>query len=158
MPLSQWQWPAPYHTIDRLYGNLDQREMWLDRLETLARNSGWIARPSCSFSPFDLEILGPGPVKLQLQSVYEENLERGQHYVRYQIRARFKASALVWLGLAGASLLASAWAHLWPMLFPLGLSLMILARAPSTMRRAVSQLAVEAGEALGMPLVRQVDS
>jgi hypothetical protein len=149
------QEPPLYQMVDRLYGNLAQREQWLERVAILARHSGWIVRPSCSFSSFDLEILGPGPMLLRLQSAYEENLERGQHYVRYRITARFKATAWIAAAIILVALTCSVWTHFWPMLVPLSMLFAVLARAPWTMRRAISQLAVEAGEALGMPLVRK---
>jgi len=79
--------PNEFAADQRLYGNLTQREAWLNRLEEHLNACGWIARPSCSWDEADLDVLGPGPYRLQLTSVYEENIEESRHFVRYRITA-----------------------------------------------------------------------
>jgi O-antigen biosynthesis protein len=141
----------PYPGEQRLYGNLSQREIWLDRLQRHLQDCGWSCRPSSDWDAADLDVLGPGPFRLQLCSVYEDDVEHGQHYVRYRVTARPKRwLPLVWLALA-ASVGLFFWA---PTLLPLALPLAALARAMVGVKRymqsAVSQLAAECAEPLGM--------
>jgi len=56
---------------------------------------------------FDLEVQGPGPVRLTLTSVYEEHLEHGRPLCRYRIEAKRKPWSVVH-GLLLAGLLAIA--------------------------------------------------
>ena len=41
----------------------------------------------------DIEVLGPGPYKLKLCSVYEEDLQRALHYIRYRVEVKMKLQA-----------------------------------------------------------------
>src|SRR5262249_7181962 len=132
-------------------------EEWLSRFETLLRHSGWIARPSDCFSESDLEIVGPGPFAFQVQSVCEEYLEKGRFYVSYRVRAQWKLKTLLCLALTATSFLAVLVTHLWPLLIPLGVFLYLEVRAFWRLPLAISQLAVEAGESLGLPLVRKFE-
>src|SRR5262249_36960223 len=80
----------PYRATDKFYGNLAQREQWLTRLESLLRDSGWMARPSDSFTQTDLDIVGPGPFAFRLQSVCEEHLEQARFFLSYRILLRWR--------------------------------------------------------------------
>jgi glycosyltransferase involved in cell wall biosynthesis len=147
----------PYQATDRLYGYLGHREEWLARLQILLRHSGWVARPSDSFSESDLEIVGPGPFAFQLQSVCEEYLDKGRYLLSYRIRPQWKAKTLICLALTASSFAAVFATHLWPLLLPLGVFLYLNLRALWRLPLAISQLAVEAGEALDLPLVRKFE-
>jgi glycosyltransferase involved in cell wall biosynthesis len=145
--------PHTYSSTQRLYGNLAQREKWLHRLESHLCRCGWIARPSCPFDRADLDILGPGPFSFQLQSVCEEELKNNQHYVRYRVLAKWKPKTLACFVLFVTSLVAVIATDLWPLLVPLGVFFFLVLRARWTLPRAISQLAVECGEGLGMTRV-----
>lgn len=140
----------------RLYGNLAQREQWLESLQRHLGDCGWICRPTCEWGEADLDVLGPGPYRLQLCSLYEEILEKGAHYVRYRVTARPRP--FVW-PLAGilAALLASLCAapYLLPLAAPLTIALRCLLTAKRGMIEAVSQLAEECGKPLGMVRVEE---
>ncbi len=143
---------SPSYPIDqRLYGNLTQRELWLSRLERHLQNCGWSCQPCDDWDVADLNILGPVPYRLKLCSVYEDDVEHGRHFVRYRVTARTKYwLPVVWLLLAGCVPL-----FFWrPSLVPLALPLAALARALIGVKRymqsAVSQLAAECAEPLGM--------
>lgn len=115
--LSTRQLPPLYSSTQRLWGNLIQRDEWLSRLPEHLQTCGWIARPSSDWDDDDLEVLGPGPYVVKLRSVYEEDLERGRHFVRFQINSRIKPLVpLLWAFLV--SLLALF--VLYPVFLPLG--------------------------------------
>ena len=140
-----------FRSEGRLYGNLAQREQWLESLADHLQTCGWICEPSSEWSEADLDITGPGPCRLQLCSVYEEILERGAHIVRYRITARTKP--FVWpLAAAIATALAGlAFApYLLPLALPMAIVLRYLLSARRAMVEAVSQLAEECGRPLGM--------
>ena len=141
----------PIPSVRRLYGNLVQRETWLTRLERHAQDCGWSCQPSSDWDVADLDILGPGPYRLQLCSVYEDDVEHGRHFVRYRVTARPKRwPPFAWLAMASA-LPVFFWA---PTLLPLALPLVVLMRAMAGVKRymqsAISQLAAECAEPLGM--------
>ncbi len=93
----------PIPSVRRLYGNLVQRETWLTRLERHAQDCGWSCQPSSDWDVADLDILGPGPYRLQLCSVYEDDVEHGRHFVRYRVTARPKRwLPLVWFAMVSA--------------------------------------------------------
>jgi GT2 family glycosyltransferase len=145
-----------YPTTQRLYGNLLQRARLLEGLQEHLRACGWIGRPADEWSEHDLEIPGPGPHRLFLTTVYEDDVEHATHYVRYRISSRMKwYMPLVVLGLGGA--ISAIW--LAPWLLPLAVPLLFLLRkvamARRTMTSALSQLTAEYGEAIGM--TRAVD-
>jgi glycosyltransferase involved in cell wall biosynthesis len=149
--------PLPYRADDKLYGHLAQREQWLTRLESLLRHSGWIVRPSDSFTQTDLDILGPGPFAFHVQSLCEEHLDKAKFYLRYRVSIRCRLKTLACLALTLASFAAVFATHLWPLLLPLGMFIYLQVRALWRLPLAISQIAVEAGEALGMPLVRKLE-
>ena len=112
---------------------------------------GWVCRPTDSWGDADLDVLGPGPYVLQICTAYEEDLPRAQHYVRYRVTAAPKLHLpimVVLLTMVLGLLVMS------PHLLPLGLLVLIalrgLLRAKKFMTTAVSQLAIECGEAVGM--------
>ncbi len=140
-----------FPSVRRLYGNLAQREVWLTRLERHAHDCGWSCRPSSDWDVADLDILGPGPYRLQLCSVYEDDVEHGRHFVRYRVTARPKR----WLPLVWLAMVSAVPGFFWaPTLLPLALPLVVLMRAMAGvkcyMQSAISQLAAECAEPLGM--------
>ncbi len=138
--------------LKRLWGNLSQRDQWLDDMQVHLKAAGWVAETAGDWGTTDLEILGPGPCTASLTSVYEDVLERGRHYVCYRVTARRK----IWPSLIGVTILAAIAAVILvrPSLTPLGLPLavyvILLWRARTNMMRAISQLATECGKPLGM--------
>ncbi|HXT58298.1 MAG TPA: glycosyltransferase [Pirellulales bacterium] len=143
----------------RIYGNLAQREQWLEALNVHLRDCGWVCEPSSEWGRADLDISGPGPYRLQLCSVYEEILELGAHYVLYRVTARAKPFVWPLAGAVGASLVGLAFApYLLPLALPLAIVLRYLLSAKRAMVEAVSQLAEECGKPLGMTRVEEARS
>lgn len=143
--------PATNH----LHGSLTQRDCWLRRLEEQLRACGWLARANGAWEDFDLIVEGPGPVRLKLDSVYEEDLERARHYVRYRVTAKWKPSYLFkGLLLAGLFGFCLSKIYLLPVALPLGLALLRLAGGRRIQTAALSQLAMECAEPLGMIAVK----
>jgi glycosyltransferase involved in cell wall biosynthesis len=146
--------PDRFPDEQRLWGDLAKRDSWLERLEEHLRSCGWISRPCSEWDAGDLAILGPGPYTLKLSSVYEEELERGSHFVRYRVTARLKPAAAV---LAAALLLALPALARTPFLLPLalpdGFLLGLIVRGRRHMLDGVSQMALECAEAQGMSRV-----
>ena len=88
---------------------------------------------------------------MRLYSVYEEDLEHGQHYVRFRIEPRVKVWALVLAGSLLALLVALATTPpLWPLMLPVAGLLWLLAQSRRMMVAAAAQLAEEAGSPLRM--------
>jgi hypothetical protein len=148
--------PCRYSADQRLWGNMHQRDLWLQRLERQLRRFGWIARPSCSFGKADLDVLGPAPFKLQIESICEENLEKGFHFLRYRVTKRRTLKTYGYYALCATAMAFSIIFHIWPLLVPLNLFLLVLLSAEFQLTRAISQLAIEAGEGLGMTPVDEV--
>jgi GT2 family glycosyltransferase len=143
--------PGLYCQEQRLYGNLTQRDEWLNRLPKHMASCGWVARLGSEWDDADLEVLGPGPYSLRLFSVYEEDLTHGQHYVRFRVEPRIKGWSIVVAGAIIAVLIAMALnPPLWPLLLPVGGLLWLMYRARGMMTAAVAQLAEEMGAPLGM--------
>jgi len=98
-----------------------------------------------------LEIPGPGPYRLFLTTVYEDDVAHAVHYIRYRITARVKPTApLLILGVTAA--LGSI--ALQPWLLPLAPPLLLLAHkfltAKTAMVNGVAQLTLEYASVLGM--------
>jgi O-antigen biosynthesis protein len=148
--------PLLYSPVQRLWGNLSQRDLWLNRLERHLQRFGWTARSACSFDKADIDILGPGPLKLQIESICEENLEKGYHFVRYRVTKKRTLKTYAYFALCISALTAAIACGLWPLLLPLGIFLLVLIYSEARLAAAISQLAVETGESLGMPRVQQV--
>jgi hypothetical protein len=141
------RWPAERH----VWGNLDQRARWLDRLAEHARKCGWDCREGSDWDTHDLEVRGPGPYRVYLDSVAEERLEKGWFQVRFRVKARIKSLAI--LHFAGLLALLPAFAampRLLPLAVPVVVMLRALVRARAGMTEAVSQLAMECAEGMGM--------
>jgi glycosyltransferase involved in cell wall biosynthesis len=143
--------PPLYQAERRLYGNLDQREKWLDWLPKHLAACGWVAQPCNDWEEADLKILGPGPYVAELCSVYEEDHQRGKHYIRFRITAKPKAA----LPILGATLLTLAVLFvaipvLLPLLVPLVGLAWILVRSKRAVIQSVAQLAEEAAASYGM--------
>jgi glycosyltransferase involved in cell wall biosynthesis len=143
-----WEYPD----ADLLYGNLDKRERWLQNLLAHMKSCGWIARACNEWDTGDIEVLGPGPYRLKLTSVYEEVLERGEHYIRFRITTTTKAYAPCVVALLMAMLTGITQAlYLTPLALPIVLILYHLVRARKTMIQAISQMAMDCGWPIGMP-------
>jgi uncharacterized membrane protein HdeD (DUF308 family) len=143
--------PALYQAERRLYGNLDQREKWLNWLPKHFAACGWVAQPCSDWEEADLKILGPGPYVSELCSVYEEDHQRGKHYVRFRVTSKPKAV----LPILGATLLILAVLCvanpvLLPFLVPLTGLAWILANSKQAVIQSVAQLAEEAAASYGM--------
>ena len=144
--------PALWLPEQCVWGNLEQRERWLDRLAEHARRCGWDCREGSHWDTHDLEVRGPGPYRVYLRSVAEERLEKGWFHVRFRVTARSKPSAV----LLSAGLLATlpvfvAVPELLPLAVPIVLTLRTLFKAKEGMNSAIAQLAMECAEAMGMP-------
>jgi glycosyltransferase involved in cell wall biosynthesis len=140
-----------YPADQRVWGNLSQREIWLHRLEQHLRDCGWACRPSSDWDTADLDVLGPGPYRLQLCSVYEDDVEHGRHFVRFRVTTRGKRwLPLVWLAIVAAVPAFVVAPTLLPLAAPLGVLAFALAQSRRYMQSAVSQLALECGEPFGM--------
>jgi GT2 family glycosyltransferase len=141
-----------YPPETRVYGDLARRDPWLQRLLHHAWALGWRCQPSSPWSDSDLEVLGPGPCRASLVSVTEEDLERGQYYLRFRVRVRRKP----WAAVLALALLATAPIFfriptLLPLALPLGLACWWLLRGGKRhLEAAVSHLALECAEAEGM--------
>jgi hypothetical protein len=144
----RWEYPD----TELLYGNLEKRERWLERLLAHMKSCGWIARPCSGWDDGDIEVLGPGPHRLKLTSVYEDVLERGEHYVRFRITVANKRYA-PWLvaGLMGILVAITQALYLAPLALPVLVMLYHVVRARKTMMQAVSQMAMDCGWPIGMP-------
>ncbi len=150
------QLPELFRSEERMYGNLAQRELWLESLQNHLRACGWVCRECDEWTGADLEILGPGPCTARLCSLYEEDLEHGQYYVRYRVIARPKpVQPLLIAALSAVIALCVAIPILLPLVVPLLLALQILVTGRRSMIRAISQLAVDCGEARGMTRVEE---
>jgi hypothetical protein len=111
-----------------------------------------MARPCGEWDDADIEVLGPGPFAFRLCSVYEEDLQRALHYVRFRITARMKWHApVVVAGLMGILVALTQALHLAPLAIPVIVILTRYVQARKVMTRAVSQMAVDCGWPVGMP-------
>jgi GT2 family glycosyltransferase len=140
-----------YPDLERVYGKLCQRDQWLERLERHARDCGWKCQPASDWADADLEIDGPGPYRLQLCTVYEDHVVRAEHYLQYRVTAhrRWWLPAL-WLALALCLPVFVLAPTLAPMALPWAVLVRGLARVKRYMKSAISQLATECAEPLGM--------
>ena len=141
----------------QMYGNLNQRDTWLRRLDEYLRICGWVARTNNDWEDSDLIVDGPGPVRLSLTSVYEEDLEHGRHYVRYQVRSQWKSRYLMLGGgFAVLAALCATQVYLLPLVVPWLLGAFRILGARQTQSDALSQLALEVAEPLGMVPVEPI--
>jgi glycosyltransferase involved in cell wall biosynthesis len=146
-----YRWPAE----QTVWGNMEKRDRWLDRLARHARWCGWDCEVGCHWSTHDLEIRRPGPCRVYLRSVTEERLEKGWLQVRFRVIARIKPwAAVLIVGLTTTLPVFVAVPRLLPLALPAGLVLRALLLAKSSMITALVQLAMECAEAMGMPDAR----
>jgi hypothetical protein len=144
--------PQMFSDTDLLEGNLGKRDLWLNNLLEHMKSCGWVARHASEWGDADIEVLGPGPYTLTLTSVYEEDLQRGLHYVRFKVKPKMKMHApivvtaimLVLIGLTQVLYLA-------PLAVPITFILVRFVQARKLMVQAVSQMAMECGWPIGMP-------
>jgi hypothetical protein len=135
-----------------LAGSLSKREVWMQRLLVHMKSCGWMVQPCGEWDDGDIEVLGPGPYRLKLSSVYEEILERGGHYLRYRVTAKMKPHAPFVVAVLMATLAALTQAlYLAPLAVPVILVLTRYVRARKGMARSVSQMAMDCGWPVGMP-------
>ncbi|HVU99740.1 MAG TPA: glycosyltransferase, partial [Verrucomicrobiae bacterium] len=144
--------PLSFPETELLYGDLSKRDVWIRRLLMHMKSCGWVARPCGEWDDGDIEILGPGPYRLKLTSVYEEVLEHARHYIRYRVTARMKPQAPIAVALLMAALVGITQAlFLAPMAIPITFVLVRYVMARQLMTRAVSQMAMDCGWPVGMP-------
>jgi cellulose synthase/poly-beta-1,6-N-acetylglucosamine synthase-like glycosyltransferase len=144
--------PWSFPDTDLLEGDLVKRDVWLKRLLTHMRSCGWVARPCSEWDDADIEVLGPGPYRLKLGSVYEEDLQRALHNVRYRVTARMKPQAPLTVAALMAALVGITQAlYLAPLALPIIVVLWRYVGARKKMTQAVSQMAMECGWPVGMP-------
>jgi hypothetical protein len=144
--------PPMFSDADLLEGDLAKREVWLNKLLEHMRSCGWVARRSSEWDNSDIEVLGPGPYTLKLTSVYEEDLQRALHYVRFRIEPKMKLHAPIVVALIMAALVGLTQVlYLAPLALPLVWVLTRFVQARKQMVQAVSQMAMECGWPIGMP-------
>jgi hypothetical protein len=147
--------PLDFPETDLLAGDLTKREAWIFHMLSHMKSCGWQVRPCNEWDDGDIEVLGPGPYKLKLTSVYEEVLEHSQYYVRYQITAKMKPQAPLLVAAMMAILVGITQAlYLTPLAVPIVFILVRYVSARTVMTRAVSQMAMECGWPNGMPRVK----
>lgn len=150
------QSPYVFPDTDVLFGDLGKRDLWMRRLIKHMRACGWQAQPAGEWDSADIEVLGPGPYRLLLSSVYEEDLERARHFVRYRVEAKMKAHApLVVGGLMALLVCLTQLPQLAPLSIPIIVILYRYVRARKIMTTAVSQMAMECGWPIGMPTAKK---
>ncbi len=143
---------SPFLETGLLYGNLAKRDVWLRHLLAHMRSCGWMARACNEWDDADIEVLGPGPYRLKLSSVYEEILEHASHYIRYRVEVRMKPQAPLMVAFLMALLVGLTQVlYLAPMAIPIVAVLRRYVQARKTMTQAVSQMAMECGWPIGMP-------
>jgi hypothetical protein len=144
--------PLMFNHTDLLEGDLAKRDIWLHQLILHMRSCGWVAVPCNEWDDADIEILGPGPYTLKLTSVYEEDLQRAMHHVRYRVTPKMKLHAPLVVAALMAILFGITQAlYLVPLTIPIVVVLARFARARKLMVEAVSQMAMECGWPIGMP-------
>lgn len=144
--------PLEFPAVDLLEGDLAKRDLWLHRLLEHMRSCGWMVRSCSEWDDGDIEVLGPGPYTLKLTSVYEEDLQRALHYIRYRVTYKMKPHAPVVVALLMTALVGITQAlYLAPLAVPITFVLTRYVQARKLMISAVSQMAMECGWPIGMP-------
>lgn len=144
--------PPMFADTDLLEGDLVKRDRWLHDLLAHMKSCGWVARPCSEWDDGDIEVLGPGPYTLKLTSVYEEDLQRAMHHVRYRITPKLKTYAPIVVAALMAMLVGITQAlYLTPLAVPIVFVLSKFVNARNMMIQAVSQMAMECGWPIGMP-------
>jgi cellulose synthase/poly-beta-1,6-N-acetylglucosamine synthase-like glycosyltransferase len=148
--------PQMFADNDLLDGDLTKRDLWLKRLLVHMKSCGWVAQPCSEWDDGDIEVLGPGPHRLKLASVYEEDLQRALHHVRYRVTPRMKSHAPIVVAALMAMLFGITQAlYLAPLALPILFVLTRYAKARKLMTQAVSQMAMECGWPIGMPKAKE---
>jgi hypothetical protein len=141
-----------FSETDLLEGDLAKRDIWLNNLLEHMRSCGWMAERSSEWEKSDIKVLGPGPYTLTLTSVYEEDLQRGLHYVRFRVIPKMKLHAPIVVAAIMATLVGLTQVlYLAPLALPLVFVLTRFVQARNRMVQAVSQMALECGWPIGMP-------
>jgi glycosyltransferase involved in cell wall biosynthesis len=148
--------PPLYTPCERIWANISQRELWLARLQQLLNRFGWIAGPGCSYGSADIDILGPGPLALQIESTSEENLEKAHHFIRYRVTIKRTVKSFFYIAVCLGGLISAIACEIWPLLPPLVIFLLTLVYAEIRVPCAISQLAIEAGDSLDLPRVEHL--
>jgi glycosyltransferase involved in cell wall biosynthesis len=144
--------PLEFPDVDLLEGDLAKRDLWLHRTLAHMKSCGWVVRRCSEWDDADIEVLGPGPYTLKLSSVYEEDLQRALHYIRYRVTPKMKLHApLVVGGLMAILVVFTQALYLAPLAMPITFVLTRFVRARKLMVRAVSQMAMDCGWPTGMP-------
>ena len=144
--------PLKFPAIDLLEGDLPKRDIWLKKLLAHMKSCGWMAEPCSEWDDSDIQVLGPGPYTLKLTSVYEEDLQRALHYIRYRVTYKLKPHAPVVVATLMAMLIGITQAlYLTPLAIPIVFVLTRYVGARKLMIQAVSQMAMECGWPMGMP-------
>ncbi len=144
--------PLMFSETDLLEGNLAKRDIWLNNLLEHMRSCGWVAERSSEWENSDIKVLGPGPYTLTLTSVYEEDLQRALHYIRFRVTPKMKLHAPIVVATIMATLVGLTQVlYLAPLALPLVFVLTRFVQARNRMVQAVSQMALECGWPIGMP-------
>ena len=145
-----------YPRMERMWGNISQRDEWLRLLAKHLDACGWQCRCNDDWDSWDLMVYGPGAHTVRLYSVYEEVLHKGFHWVRFRVESTPKLSYYLGFLLILAAMVGLV---MIPVLLPLALPLLLMAHAMILSRRhmenSVSQAALECGKALDMPIVEE---
>lgn len=145
-----------YPRVERMWGNISQRDAWLRLLAKHLDACGWKCRCNDDWQSWDLIVDGPGVHRVRLSSVYEEVLHKGFHWVRYRVESTPKPS--YYLGIMAVVVVLSGLV-LFPVFLPLVVPLFFFAHSMLLSRRhmenSVSQAALECGNALEMPIVEE---
>ena len=147
--------PKRYSNSGCVCGGIEKREQWLELMERNFRTCAWVAEISSDWDEADLNIKGPGPAYADFISTHEMGNQPGEQYLRFRIDAHFKPWAWAVMGLLlvfGTYCLTSLYTM--PLLVPIGLLLRSMVWSRRHMIRAVSHLAIECGEAIGMKEAR----
>lgn len=153
-------WPKrrKYPEDQRLWGNLWQRDQWLHLMDRHLHSCGWVCEAGGEWDDCDLFIKGPGLHEIRLISVYEEVLQFGLHRVRFRLESKprpsFYFGVLAVLGGIALMVLQPA---LLPLAIPLGAFASIIACSRRHTLNAISQAALECGQALEMTEVAPED-
>lgn len=153
-----WSTRRTYPEDQRLWGNLWQRDRWLGLMTRHLRSCGWVCEAAGEWDDCDLFIRGPGFHEIRLISVYEEVLQIGAHRIRYRLESRSLPNRY----LATLAIIAGfGFIVLKPVLLPLAIPLGAFATVVAFSRRhalnAISQAALECGEAMEMTMVAPED-
>lgn len=148
--------PYSFLETDVLFGDLGKRDVWIKNLLKHMKSCGWQAQPSSEWDSADIEVLGPGPYQLKICSVYEEDLERARHFIRYRIDVKMKPHAPFVVGSLMALLIGlTQMLQLAPLAIPIIVILHHYVRARKNMTMAISQMAIECGWPIGMPTAKK---